>query len=1006
MVGFAEENLDHAKTIDALGEANTSLKTFDIGDITMQKQKVAVIGGGVGAITAVYALTQTKDWQSKYDITVYQLGWRCGGKGASGRNADHGQRIEEHGLHVWAGFYDNAFRNMRLCYDQLNTLKLRDPAAPLGTMDKAFKPLSHLFLAEKVTDGSENPWRPWVIDLPKNKTVPGTETTVPDPFEMFLRILKIMVEFLEKGEFNTPGGHPLQIGVPDGLAPAHRAILDHVNTMPRDPKDHAAQDTNILARLISDAHDLVHRLETPENLRDDPIRRGLYLLDIGLGFAHGVVTSDTFCAGYDVLDQWEFSQFLRMNGASVDAVDWVSVRGCYDFVFGFPGGNTAAAGNVGAGTAIRAMSRLIFTYSTAIFHKMQAGMGDTIFAPYFQVLQAMGVKFEYFQAARALRLNPSQTAISEIEMVRQATLKSGPYRPLVDVNDLPCWPSAPLWDQLVDGAKLKKQGVDFESEKSPPTGTAFSLKQGVDFDIVVLGASIGSLPYMTDDLAKASPRWAAMLANVKTVGTHAAQFWLSETTENLGWRDQVVAHNNAATIPDSPMQTVITGFAEPLDTWADMSHLLDREQWPAKGPKSIAYFCAPARDGETLAHFQRDVSDWMSDALPLIWPKAKAKGGGFNDAVLYPKKGAGLADQYTRVNMYGSERYVLSETNSVYHRLAPDGSGFSNLYLAGDWTRCGLNAGCVEAATISGIACASAISGENLLNVGAVDLEPGKNTSEQAMFETNAVSGAVWPLTGFYARGEMTGWFSFYERPRNEVAAMLPDGISLGICPGATPGMHPVGMSFCRYHNVRGSFVPDFLAMSPYGEATFAIPYTCTAQGGQAPFLYPRRLYVDNRAAIWAGKTFYAMNKEPATIAVSDSQFTATDAAGLNIAARFEQHQTPVALSGHAAHGAISDLLDMSFVTRRNSGHLLYNAFNLQLDRAYVAPATGQVIVTDPSTGGFEDGTFSLPPLQPTAPKGMPGAFRIWCSWSMTNPVDSRRVRHAAKSRHWLRRQS
>ncbi|MFT5629405.1 MAG: hypothetical protein ACI82I_001389 [Gammaproteobacteria bacterium] len=1001
------ENLCCTFYSDALGEANTSITHFTVGEFQMQKQKVAVIGGGVGAITAVYALTQTKDWQNKYDITVYQLGWRCGGKGASGRNADHGQRIEEHGLHVWAGFYDNAFRNMRSCYGQLNTLNLRDPDAPLGTMDKAFKPLSHLFLAENVPDGTENPWRPWVLDLPTNDTPVGTETKVPGPFEMFLRILQIMIEFLEKGEFNEPGGHHLQIAVPDGLINAHRSILDHANTMPSDPKNHSAKDTNILARMIDDAHALVHAFETPEILKNDPMRRGLYLLDVGLAFAHGVVTSDTFTSGYDVLDQWEFSQWLRMNGASDASVEWVAVRGCYDFVFGFPGGNTAAAGNVGAGTAIRAMSRLIFTYSTAIFHKMQAGMGDTIFAPYFQVLQAMGVKFEYFQAARSLKLNPSQTAIEEIQMIRQATMKDGGlYKPLVDVNDLPCWPSAPLWDQLVDGAKLKKQGVDFESEKSPPTGTPFSLKQGVDFDIVVLGASIGSLPYMTAELEKASPRWAAMLANVKTVGTHAAQFWLSETTENLGWRDQVETHNSPTAIPDNPMRTVITGFAEPLDTWADMTHLLGREKWPKNGPKSIAYFCAPARDGETLPQFQRNVSDWMADDLPLIWPKAKAADGGFDNAVLYPKNNKGLADQYTRVNMYGSERYVLSETNSVFHRLAPGASGFSNLYLAGDWTRCGLNAGCVEAATISGIACASAISGEQLLNVGADDLEPDNSTTEKAMFQTNSVTGAAWPLTPFYARGEMTGWFMFYERPREEVAAMLPDGVSLGICPSAAPGMHPVGMSFCRYHNVRGSFIPDFLSMSPYGEATFAIPYTCTDEGGRAPFLYPRRLYVDNKAAIWAGKTFYAMNKENAVINVSDSRFTATNDAGLNIDARFEQHQDPVALSGHGAHGAISDLLDMSFVTRRNSGKLLYNAFDLQLDRAYVAPATGQISVTDPSVGGFQTTDISIPPLQPVVPKGMPGAFRIWCSWSMTNPIDSKRVRHAAKSRHWLRHRS
>jgi len=52
-----------------------------------------------------------------------------GGKGASGRNMDHGARIEEHGLHVWAGFYENAFRMMTRCYEELG----RPPGSPLAT---------------------------------------------------------------------------------------------------------------------------------------------------------------------------------------------------------------------------------------------------------------------------------------------------------------------------------------------------------------------------------------------------------------------------------------------------------------------------------------------------------------------------------------------------------------------------------------------------------------------------------------------------------------------------------------------------------------------------------------------------------------------------------------------------------------------------------------------------------------------------------------------------------
>ena len=71
--------------------------------------RVAVLGGGVGAMTAAAELSATAALRAKYAVTVYQQGWRLGGKGASGRNAAYGQRIEEHGLHMWLGFYARAY---------------------------------------------------------------------------------------------------------------------------------------------------------------------------------------------------------------------------------------------------------------------------------------------------------------------------------------------------------------------------------------------------------------------------------------------------------------------------------------------------------------------------------------------------------------------------------------------------------------------------------------------------------------------------------------------------------------------------------------------------------------------------------------------------------------------------------------------------------------------------------------------------------------------------------
>src|SRR5580698_6249389 len=80
---------------------------------TMEMERpieVAIVGGGCAGMAAAFELTRPEH-KGKYRLTVYQLGWRLGGKGASGRG--EADRIEEHGLHVWMGVYENAFRVMR-----------------------------------------------------------------------------------------------------------------------------------------------------------------------------------------------------------------------------------------------------------------------------------------------------------------------------------------------------------------------------------------------------------------------------------------------------------------------------------------------------------------------------------------------------------------------------------------------------------------------------------------------------------------------------------------------------------------------------------------------------------------------------------------------------------------------------------------------------------------------------------------------------------------------------
>ena len=80
------------------------------------KRKVVIIGGGMAGLAAAFDLTRTKALRDQFDVTIYQLGWRLGGKAASGRLPDG--RIVEHGLHVWFGCYENSFELVRAAYGE------------------------------------------------------------------------------------------------------------------------------------------------------------------------------------------------------------------------------------------------------------------------------------------------------------------------------------------------------------------------------------------------------------------------------------------------------------------------------------------------------------------------------------------------------------------------------------------------------------------------------------------------------------------------------------------------------------------------------------------------------------------------------------------------------------------------------------------------------------------------------------------------------------------------
>ena len=131
-------------------------------DTELRPVKVAVLGGGVAGLAAAFELSDPRHG-GRFQVTLHQLGWRLGGKCASGRDLDTARRTKEHVPHIFFGFYDNAFAMLREAYTALAA----DSARVFPTIEDALVAHNSLATMEQQDDGS---WLPWVIDLP---TLPG-----------------------------------------------------------------------------------------------------------------------------------------------------------------------------------------------------------------------------------------------------------------------------------------------------------------------------------------------------------------------------------------------------------------------------------------------------------------------------------------------------------------------------------------------------------------------------------------------------------------------------------------------------------------------------------------------------------------------------------------------------------------------------------------------------------------------------------------------------------------
>ena len=724
----------------------------------MAKTRIAILGGGAGALSAAFHLTRTPQLRSEYDVTIYQMGWRLGGQGASGRNRDIHDRVEEHGLHIWMGWYENAFAMMQETYRE----QVKDRTNPFRTWTDAFKP--HSFTPIGLGEGRTF----FNLQWPENADRPGDGRVLLTPWGAITQAIGILAEIVGGvlGKMLPASGLMRWVLMVPVLGfRALFKIFEHL------------RPTRALGRLVRKAIALadnaLHFVMKLFGRAGKRLETGLlHALEIMLVYAAlAVITVVKFVVSefagrgtiaelvgrvldtaaamtrgilnpkYGLTDDWNLNRiddydlcdWLIENGArptikSVPGLkDAPELRALYDLAFAYRPSASGLVPDFAAGTAIRALIRIFATYKGAVFYEMQAGMGETVIAPLYEVLKERGVKVRLFNKVNRLELSENKKWVQRVHVTRQVNTK-GDYQPLFTVNGLPCWPTEPFWDQIEDGDairdRLAKQDVTLESHWCHEDAGTDVLELGTDFDQVILGINLGAFQRlnaedgsMCDELIEANPAFRAMTEKLGLIPTFGVQLWMNRDLRGLGW-----------TWPSPAMD----GAVEPMDVWADMSHFIPRERWPiATAPRSLQFFCGPwntelfrrpasasSTPGEALTAVRAITRDWLERNTKTIWPNAvKPPGGTALDwALLHDRTGRTgpdrLDDQWIRPNVDPTECCVTSWRGSTEFRLPPGRSGFMNLFLAGTWTRTGMNATCVEGAVMSGMAASRAICGE------------------------------------------------------------------------------------------------------------------------------------------------------------------------------------------------------------------------------------------------------------------------------------------------------
>lgn len=714
------------------------------------KKKVAILGSGMASLTAVYELTSYENWQEHYDITIYQMGWRLGGKTATGRGPN--ERIQEHGIHIAQGWYENAFRLIRDSYKECEKHHLM-PDSPFKSWQDAFDREDTTLLTH--FDPKTNQWIKKNIVFPANDYLPGEGGPIPFS-EIFKKVLGLISEILfgtdpnkhhlmqvvadkDKG-IKTPEHHPLWSvfkskfeSFSKGKVFKHEAekllnylgeLVHHLDNSNGEEHEHRKNHHAIIKELLDTLYKWSGKLVNTAGNHNEYFYWLSVFVEFGLvnmkGTFEDVYNPETHELDYESINDQDYRAWLKKHGASERLLSSAMVRFLYTGTFHNLTGPDQQ-GSLAAGVGLHFLT-LSGGYKGSFVWKFKAGTADTMITPIYLVLKNRGVKFKFFHKVEQVHYSDTGN-ITNISMSEQVTLKNGTYTPTYKLKGMEVWPGEPLYDQIDDAqaAALKAGNYDLEESWCGWENVAqYTLEKGKDFDYVILGIPIdvlGGNEGICKEIISKNESWHKMHQHVKSIPTMSMQLWITPTLKELGMKLEDWG------FPKGALPNLVT-YADPQYSFIDMSQVMPYEDWKEDQPGVLIYYTGSFLDPEVVPPFSetsypheqlerimRVSEQWLRDKMGWFFPNATTleypegmKLSVIHDFSKVAKTDyARLKTQFFRANVNPTDRYTLSLPGSNKYRLKANESGFDNLILTGDWINFGVNVGYYEGAIVAGL---------------------------------------------------------------------------------------------------------------------------------------------------------------------------------------------------------------------------------------------------------------------------------------------------------------